>query len=281
MSAVKREASEFHFTDKDFEYLRGLIYDHAGISMAESKRDLVYGRLARRLRALGLTRFSEYIEFLESNLDHEAEHFVNALTTNLTAFFRENHHFEFLKNEFLPGLIRSKREKRLRIWSAGCSTGEEPYSIAMVLAEVMPSDWDVRVLATDLDTSVVERGRTGIYPAERVASIPNGRLKRWFRKGRGAHAGQVQVVPAVRELIVFKPLNLMHPWPMKGRFDAIFCRNVVIYFDKDTQSRLFARFEERLEDHGRLFVGHSESLFKVTDRFRLIGNTVYEKAGAA
>ena len=277
MTTLKREEPEFHFTDRDFDYIRGLIHDRAGISMADSKRDLVYGRLARRLRALGLTRFSDYIGYLEGNIDHEAEHFVNALTTNLTSFFRENHHFEYLRNDFLPRLVRQKRDSRLRIWSAGCSTGEEPYSLAMVMAEVVPPDWDARILATDLDSNVVQHASNGIYTEERVSSIAPGRLKRWFRRGRGNKQGLYRVAPELRELITFKQLNLMDPWPMRGRFDAIFCRNVVIYFDKPTQIKLFQRFHSQMEDHGTLFIGHSESLFKVSDQFRLIGNTIYDK----
>ena len=277
MTTLKREEPEFHFTDRDFDYIRGLIHDRAGISMADSKRDLVYGRLARRLRALGLTRFSDYIGYLEGNIDHEAEHFVNALTTNLTSFFRENHHFEYLRNDFLQRLVRQKRDSRLRIWSAGCSTGEEPYSLAMVMAEVVPPDWDARILATDLDSNVVQHASNGIYTEERVSSIAPGRLKRWFRRGRGNKQGLYRVAPELRELITFKQLNLMDPWPMRGRFDAIFCRNVVIYFDKPTQIKLFQRFHSQMEDHGTLFIGHSESLFKVSDQFRLIGNTIYDK----
>ncbi len=272
----KRE-SEFVFSDRDFNFLRALVTEHAGIVMAESKRDLVYGRLVRRLRVLGIDRFSDYCELLKRDPEGELEEFLNALTTNLTSFFREMHHFDFLHATLLPQLIQSKSEPRLRIWSAGCSTGEEPYSIAMVLAEHVPADWDVRVLATDLDSKVLAQAQRGVYTLERVTGLPKSRLHRWFRKGRADKAGLVRVSPELQAMISFKQLNLMKEWPMRGRFDFIFCRNVVIYFDKPTQRRLFSRMADHLVDQGHLFLGHSESMFKVSDRYRLLGSTIYQK----
>ena len=269
---------EFELGDAEFETIRRLVGERTGIVLSDAKRDMVYGRLARRLRALGLRSFSDYLARL---LDGDAEEmvaFTNALTTNLTAFFREPHHFEYLQQTLLPALMQHKQgNRRLRIWSAGCSTGEEPYSIAMVVRETVPEDWDVKILATDLDSDVVRHAREGIYRAERVEGLSRERLRRWVRRGKGDKAGLVRMAPALRQLITFKTLNLMESWPMRGPFDFIFCRNVVIYFSKDTQRVLFDRFADLLPADGHLFIGHSESLHRVTDRFRLLGQTIYRK----
>ncbi|WP_461482155.1 CheR family methyltransferase [Porticoccus sp.] len=268
---------EFKLTDRDFRFIAKRIAEHAGIVLSDAKRDLVYGRLMRRLRALKLTRFSQYCDLLAQDDGTEMEYFVNALTTNLTAFFREPHHFDYMQQELLPALIRQKSSRTLRIWSAGCSTGEEPYSIAMAVAEVMPEGWDIRILATDLDSSVVATGRQGIYPETRVQGMSQARLKRWFYRGKGARAGMVKVVPELADMVAFKQLNLLSDWPLKGSFDIIFCRNVVIYFDKATQSVLFDRYANQLQQRGHLFIGHSETLYKVCDRFSLLGNTIYQR----
>lgn len=270
---------EFEFTDVDFARIQGLVYSHAGISLSDAKRNLVYSRLARRLRRLNLTTFAAYTDYLQTHLDTELTDFLNAITTNLTSFFRENHHFETLRRLVLPELMRNSARRRIRIWSAGCSTGEEPYSIAMTVKEAVPesSGWDVKILATDLDTNVLQKARDGIYDEERVQQIPKARLQRWMRRGSGANAGQVRVNSELQDMIQFNQLNLMESWPMRGPFDVIFCRNVVIYFDKDTQRRLFDRFADLLTPEGYLFVGHSETLYKVTERFELQGQTVYRK----
>ncbi len=273
--------TEFEFSDRDFQRVRRIINEVAGISLADGKRELVYSRLSRRLRQRGLRRFEDYCDLLETQDDTaELGEFVNALTTNLTSFFREPHHFEFLARELLPALIRERGfgTRRLRVWSAGCSTGEEPYSIAMVLRETLPATgWDVKILATDLDSNVLATAGQGIYELGRVKDLPEARLRRWFQKGRGAQAGWVRVAPALRELITFRRLNLMDDWPMRGAFDIVFCRNVVIYFDKPTQRVLFERFADQLVEQGHLFVGHSESLFKVTERFAPLGKTIYQR----
>jgi chemotaxis protein methyltransferase CheR len=274
------KAREFEFTDREFNYVRQLVNRHTGISLAETKRELVYSRLARRLRQLQINSFAHYCELLEQGDPEELEQFTNAITTNLTSFFREEHHFTYLAQTLLPALLQDKQHsRRLRIWSAGCASGEEPYTIAIVTRETLPagSGWDVRILATDIDSNVLAKARSGVYPYERVEALSRQRLQRWFLKGRGANEGTVKVVPELQELIRFRRLNLMDDWPMQGLFDLIFCRNVVIYFDKATQKTLFERFANRLEANGHLFVGHSESLFKVTDRFRLIGKTIYRK----
>lgn len=275
MGKADARAGEFVLTDRDFRFIARTIGEHAGIVLSDVKRDMVYGRLVRRLRALGLRRFSDYCELLEQGDTAELEHFVNALTTNLTSFFREPHHFEYLRNELLPRYIRERDGRRLRIWSAGCSTGEEAYSLAIVVAEVVPNDWDVRILATDLDTQVVRSAAGGCYAADRIAGIDERTRRRWFLRGKGLNEGLVRIRPELRELVTFRSLNLLDVWPMRGAFDIIFCRNVVIYFDKATQRLLFERFAEQMQPDGHLFIGHSETLYKVSDRFRLIGNTVY------
>jgi len=278
--AVDREL-EFRFTDAHFRCLRDLALEHIGISLSDAKRTLVYGRLARRVRRLGLDNFDQYCELLQRDGGGELKYFTNAITTNLTAFFREPHHFDYLTATLLPELMRKKAaDKRLRIWSAGCSTGEEPYSIAMVLAETIPrlDLWDVRILATDIASDVLATGESGIYSENRIAGLSPGRKKRWFQKGRAGNAGKVRVVPELRRLIRFRKLNLVDIWPMRGPFDFIFCRNVVIYFDKATQKVLFDRFACLLGRGSSLFIGHSESLFRVSDCFRLIGKSMYSKA---
>lgn len=274
---------EFHFTGADFRFIRELIAERTGIILSEGKRDLVYGRLSRRLRELGMSQFRDYCGLLETGHDEEMVEFVNAITTNLTSFFREDHHFEFLGKTLLPNLIKQKLQtnaaRRLRIWSAGCSTGEEPYSIAMVVKEAIGNHegWDIRILATDLDTKVLEKASNGIYDQNRVEGLSKARLKRWIKKGSGNNQGRVRMSSELQELITFKQLNLMNDWPMQGPFDLIFCRNVVIYFNKPTQQVLFERYANLLDDKGHLFLGHSETMFQKTERYELIGKTVYQK----
>jgi len=276
---MERE-KEFELSDNDFNFLREFVKERTGINLSDAKRELVYGRLAKRLRVLKLGGFGEYCNRLKEGDDTETANLVDSITTNLTSFFRENHHFEYLANELIPRIQKENHiSRRLRIWSAGCSSGEEPYSIAMVLKETMPSTggWDAKVLASDLDSKVVARAKSGVYDFGRINSLPSHRLKRWFNKGKGDNAHQIQASPDLQNLITFKQLNLMHEWPIKGPFDAIFCRNVVIYFDKPTQRILFDRYADLLVDGGILFIGHSESLFKVSDRFKLLGKTIYQK----
>ena len=279
-SEAKRER-EFHFTDQDFESVRKKLYEQAGISLNDGKRDLVYGRLSRRLRACRLTDFDAYLKYLESpGAESEVVQFINALTTNLTAFFRESHHFDYLAKTVLPEAMRRHvGDHRIRFWSAGCSTGEEPYSIAITLREAMSSlnNWDLRILATDLDSDVVETARRGTYTAQRIEGLSKGRASKWFHRIDGRSGGQVQVNTSLQELITFKQLNLMHEWPMQGQFDLIFCRNVVIYFDKPTQRKLFDRYADALVTGGYLFIGHSENMHKLSDRFELVGQTMYRK----
>jgi len=273
---------EFIFTGADFDQVRQTLYEHAGISLGEGKSDLVYGRLARRLRPLGFTSFATYLNYIATPAGNaEMVHFINALTTNLTAFFREPHHFEFLARSALPeAMERHMADRRVRIWSAGCSTGEEPYSIAMVVAEtpLRESRWDFKLLATDLDSNVVASARRGCYTPQRIAGLSAARSRKWFHAA-AAGGMDVQVNNALQDRITFKQLNLMHEWPMRGLFDIIFCRNVVIYFDKPTQKVLFDRYADRLVDGGYLFLGHSETMHNLSSRFELVGKTIYRKLG--
>lgn len=277
------KSREFLFSDAHFGVIREFVTEHTGIVLTEAKKDMVYGRLSKFIRKQFEGSFDGFCQTLKQGDEATADFVINAITTNLTSFFRENHHFEYLASHILPDICQHHRpHKRLRIWSAGCSTGEEPYSIAIMLRESMPDvdDWDVKILATDLDANVVKHASEGIYNRERISALPAERQKRWFIKGRGDKEGLVRVNSEIRNMITFKRLNLLHTWPMKGLFDIIFCRNVVIYFDKSTQGVLFDRYADILQPNGHLFIGHSETLYKVSDRFTSLGHTVYKKSGA-
>ncbi len=284
MQAAKKNTQllnnrEFEFSARDFKYISDVIADRTGIVLSDAKHDMVYSRLARRLRQLKLTEFSQYLRLIKSGDENELLEFTNAITTNLTSFFREKHHFEYLRNKVLPELKQTKMDRRIRIWSAGCSSGEEPYSIAMTVRDVFPQldGWDIKILATDLDTNMVQRASEGIYTEERVAGLDKTHSKKWVKRGKGEHEGQIRISQELRDMITFKQLNLMDDWPMRGPFDFMFCRNVVIYFNKETQRELFDRYANLVAERGHLFIGHSESLHKVCDRFKLIGQTIYQK----
>jgi chemotaxis protein methyltransferase CheR len=276
---VNLPGGDFQLTQAEFDRIRELVREHTGISLSEAKRQLVYGRLSRRLRALKMSGFGEYIELLEAGEPDELEEFTNAVTTNLTSFFREPHHFEYLAKELLPKAVAADSgAHRLRIWSCAASTGEEPYSIAMVLREARPllTGWDVKLLATDLDSNVLAAGAAGVYGVDRFQNMAQRRLNDWFEPVEGA-AKRYSAADELRTLITFKQLNLMHEWPMKGPFDAIFCRNVIIYFDKATQRELFERMAQLQRPGDHLFLGHSESLYRVCDKYDLIGKTIYRR----
>jgi chemotaxis protein methyltransferase CheR len=272
-------AHEFEFTDSEFKRLRELVHARTGIALSDAKRELVYGRLARRLRRLKLASFAEYCQLVERPGSDEIQELTNAITTNLTSFFREGYHFEQLAATALPQLESWRAAtRRLRLWSAGCSTGEEPYSLAVVLRECLAhlANWDIKLLATDIDSKVVETAAQGVYPAERFTGVSAERVRNWFpqlleRPGFCAASAQL------KSLITFKQLNLLDAWPMRGPFDIIFCRNVVIYFDKATQRKLFDRMADMQEPGGWLFIGHSENLHNVTQRYKLVGRTVYRR----
>lgn len=275
-------AGGWTLSDKDFAFLSDFVYRHCGIVLGEHKRQLVQGRLVRRLRALQLDGFNAYVELLRNDPDSEMGELASAISTNVTSFFREMHHYDLLVNDLLPRWLDQKRRQgdRLRIWSAGCSTGEEPYALAMVLAEALEktdNKVDARILATDLSPQALGTARAGTYPLDRMGGISDERRSRWFLKGDGAYEGLACVHPRLRELVNIQPLNLLQEWPMRGPFDAIFCRNVVIYFDKPTKQRLFERYAGLLQQGGYLFLGHSESMYGLSDSFELVGRTVYRK----
>lgn len=271
---------EFDFTRRDFERVRALIHQRAGISLADSKQEMVYSRLARRLRATGIQSFATYLDDLEAGrMDREWESFTNALTTNLTSFFREAHHFPLLLEHLVA--VRKKDTRPLTIWCSAASTGEEPYSIAMTACEAFNTlTPPVHIVATDIDTNVLSTASNGVYPMERLDKMSPERLRRFFLKGKGAHEGMARVRPELRNLVTFKQLNLLADgWPLEGQFDAIFCRNVMIYFDKPTQRKILGRFVPLMKPHALLFAGHSENFLYVSDALRLRGKTVYELDG--
>ena len=265
---------EFIFSRKDFEDVRKMIYDHAGIALSDAKEDMVYSRLARRLRATGKKSFQDYLALIRAGHAEEWEAFVNSLTTNLTDFFREMHHFHILRD-----FLKTRRERPLNIWSSAASTGEEPYSIAMTATEALGSlaATQVTVLASDLDTNVLKKGSDGVYPVERLAKLSGAQQRQFFLKGTGTNAGMARVKPDLRAMVDFFPLNLLDgTWPIRQSLDAIFCRNVMIYFDKPTQYAILKKMKPLLKPDGLLFVGHSEALYHASDLFRLRGQTVYE-----
>ena len=263
-------------SERDFSTVRQLIAQYAGIKLSPQKRNMVYNRLQRRLRARGLASFGDYLALVQRDGSDEREAFVNALTTNLTAFFREPHHFDLLAEH-----ARARVQQRgapLRCWSSACSTGEEVWSIAMVLRETQcPGS----VLGTDIDTDVLQTAQSGIYRMDRAASLAPERLRKHFLRGSGANEGLVSMRPELRTLVRFGQLNLQSPvWPAQERYDVIFCRNVVIYFDREVQKKLLARFADLLAPGGLLMVGHSESFPSTHAGFRSCGRTAYERVSA-
>lgn len=269
----KQNDREFEFTANDFSRVRKLIYQHAGISLSEAKSDMVYSRIGRRLRTVGYDSFKGYLDNLESeNNPDEWEAFTNALTTNLTSFFREEHHFPILAEHLV------KLKTPIRIWCSAASTGEEPYTIAMTACEAFGTmKPPVEIIATDIDTNVIATASRGVYPYERVSKLSDERRKNFFQKGAGAQEGSVRVRNELRSLITFSQLNLLdEQWALKEPFDAIFCRNVMIYFDKPTQSKILSHFVPLMKPHALLFAGHSENFLYVSNAFHLRGKTVYE-----
>jgi chemotaxis protein methyltransferase CheR len=270
---------EFAFSDADFRNLAQLAYQFAGISLNESKRNLLYSRLSRRLRSLGLNAFSEYRDLLASD-EREIENFINSISTNHTKFFREAHHFDHLRSHVavpFPQFAAATGNRRLRIWSAGCSSGEEPYTIALVLKREVRDvgDYDVRILATDIDTEVLNRAARGEFAAAAVDEVPKPYLDAL------TPAGDKVIMDAdTRALITFRRLNLMdEPWPFRGPFDAIFCRNVMIYFDGATKAKLIQRFVQHIRPGGWLYIGHSESLIGAHPGLQSAGRTIYRRDG--
>jgi len=260
ISATETESAprEFDLGDKEFKRIQTLLKERSGIDIGAGKRMLAYGRLARRMRALKLTKFSDYLELIDDPASEESGKFLNALTTNVTELFREEHHFDLLSARVVPEMLRAGASK-LRIWSAACSAGDEPYSIALTLSRTQAlEEFDVRILATDIDTEILEQARRGVYPVERVTKLKS-EFRSAFQRGTGDNSGNARINPRLRELVTFKQLNLLDQWPMSGPFDVIFCRNVFIYFDTQTRERLVRRFASLLRPGGYLFLGHSES----------------------
>lgn len=275
---------EFLFTAADFNAIARMLHDDAGIALSESKVSLVYSRLAKRLRALGLESFRDYCALVAGSTGlGERQNMLAALTTNVTRFFREPHHFEHLKTNVLPELVaRARAGGRVRIWSAGCSSGQEPYSIALSVLDMLPeaAQYDFRILATDIDPNMIATGRAAVYSDEIAQPIPALLRDRWMVRVRDGARQAWGAGEAMRALVAFRELNLMAKWPMRGRFDVIFCRNVVIYFDEPTQARIWSRFAPLLNPGGRLYVGHSERVADPT-HFESDGLTSYRLKDAS
>lgn len=272
-------------SDAEFNELVKLIYDKTRIQMTEHKRALVSSRITKRLRALKMNSFREYIEFLKNGADDdELTNFINAVTTNKTDFFRENKHFEYMKSTFLPNWEKAHKEGRvnnLRIWSAACSTGEEPYTIAMTLHEYFGDrygKYDIKILASDIDTNVLAHGRAGIYKEETVDPIPDNILRKYFLKGTGQNEGFYKVKNILKKDLFFKQLNFKDSdFQIQTKFDLIFCRNVIIYFTKEFQTELFTKFYSYMKDESLVFIGHSETLFGISDKFKYLASNIYKK----
>lgn len=281
MLAPQPVQSDTTLSRDDMALVAKLVYEHAGIVIREHKEAMARGRLARRVKVLGLGSIAEYCAYLRTAAAaDEIPELINAVTTNHTAFFRERHHFDHLRKDVLPRLIqeRAGRRGRIRIWSAACSSGEEPYSIAAISRDVIGhrSDLDFRILATDIDTDILDRAAAGQYPAEQFDRLPAD-LRLLLRLEGQSARGEARIAEDLKRLIAFKRLNLIEHWPMKGPFDVIFCRNVFIYFDTPTKAAILDRYVGLLQPGGFLYLGHSESLPQPHPQLRLIGRTIYER----
>ena len=275
--AMTDSKKEFELTEKDFKFVQWFIHKNAGIHLTDQKYAMVYGRVSRKMREKGVVRFADYREIIEHSKPEQIA-FVNALTTNKTSFFREQHHFDYLEKTLVPKWIK-QRKQEIRIWSAGCSTGEEPYSYLAALSHANAFEHfsKVALLATDLDTNVLAHAKAGVYDEEAIDSIPKSYLKGNFVKGKGEFIGKIKCAKKLQQQVVFKQLNLLEKWPMTKKFDLISCRNVMIYFDKKTQKMLIDRFCQQLNEGGSLFIGHSESVGPDCQQFEHLGNTIYLK----
>ncbi|MBB6066389.1 chemotaxis protein methyltransferase CheR [Pseudoxanthomonas broegbernensis] len=271
---------DFEFADRDFRRVCQMIHVRAGIALAPGKRDMVYGRLSRRLRALDIDSFGQYLDMLDADPDGEEwQSFTNALTTNLTAFFREPHHFERLRAQ----LAGAGRGAPLRLWSCAASTGEEPYSMAITACEAFGTlSPPVRILATDIDTQVLATAQRGVYPVDRIAGLDDGLRRRYFQRGTGPNEGRCRVNPALQALVEFRQLNLQEPrYEVGGTFLALFCRNVMIYFDKATQRAILSRLITHMDAHSLLYTGHSENYLHAADLIQSCGRTLYKRNPSA
>lgn len=274
--ALSRARREYLMSESDFAFLQAKAYRLTGISVSDHKREMIYSRIVRRVRALKLDSFASYCQLIDAPDSPEILPFINAITTNLTAFFRESHHFDILRETIFPDIIvNNQSSARVRIWSAGCSSGEEAYSIAMLLDDCMGEyrHWDMKVLATDLDTQMLSNARRGLYDQNAVSQIPQSYLHFFQNAGLDSF----NVADRLRRYIQFNRLNLLANWPMQRKFDVIFCRNVLIYFDKHTQIKLISRFSDQLRPGGYLILGHAESVGNTVEGLVSIGRTAYQK----
>jgi chemotaxis protein methyltransferase CheR len=268
-------AERLDFRPADFQFIRNILKSYAGIDLKEGKQELVYSRLSKRLRRLGMINFSDYCQVLQKD-SSELLQCINALTTNVTHFLREEHHLDFLRTL----LITRNGSQPFRIWSAGCSSGEEPYSIAMVCVDALETEVQaISILGTDLDSHVLEKAQLGIYNSKDVSNLNPNQLKASFMRGRGQRNGQVKLRNEVKSLVEFEQLNLKDNWQFGSSFNVIFCRNVMIYFDAELKKRLFEKFYDTLVPGGYLVLGHSESLFGLSNKFTNVGRTIYQKVG--
>jgi chemotaxis protein methyltransferase CheR len=278
------QTAEQPLSQREFERVAKFLYDHCGIHLTQAKMDLVKARLAKRLRVLSMDSYSSYIDLVTSDPDGaECYEFIDALSTNLTSFFRENSHFQYLASQLLPQIVRrNSSTKRIRCWSAACSSGEEPYTLAIVLHETLSKlnalrGWDTKILATDISTRVLKKAQSGVYSMERVKTVEPALRGKYFEPRVLGGEEHLAVSPVLRSMICFNRLNLMESWPFTGPFDFIFCRNVMIYFDKPTQEKLVGRYFDLLSPGGILFTGHSESLTGIKHKFELVQPTIYRK----
>jgi chemotaxis protein methyltransferase CheR len=283
MTGTDIDAADPPISEAEFEALRALIHAVTGIALGPGKRGLVQARLRRRLRALGLASYGAYYRYLTDGaaVGEELTRFVNAITTNKTEFFREAHHFRHLAEQWAPAVAARAQTgaRRVRLWSAACSTGEEAYTIAMTAREALGPHWDLRILASDVDTEVLARAVEGCYTAAQLAPVPAPLRQRYFTRDA---AGGGRVRDELGALVAFRRINLKDdPWPIRTRFDAIFCRNVLIYFDREGQRRLLGRLAELLVEDGLLFLGHSEGVFGLLEGVRHVGHTIYRKTAGA
>ncbi len=272
--------------DDEFNFLKDLIYQKTGIFLAPHKKIMVQSRLNSRLRHHSFTSFKDYIDKLRKDKDFfekELTELINRITTNKTDFFRENHHFEFLRDTYFPFMEEESKHtgvKTIRIWSSAASTGEEPYSIAITAAEYFENKpgWNVKILASDIDTNVLATAMEGMYRADRISTVPEKYLIKYFTKHQENDQIFYKVKPILKQMIEYRKINLLEtPYPLGDKMDMIFCRNVIIYFDKPTQRMIFQNFENVLKPYGFLIIGHSETMFGISDKFKFLGQTIYQK----
>lgn len=280
MTDCKFDIKKISLSDAEFEKLRDLVFKVSGISLAQTKKELVVSRFTKRVKALKLQSFSDYYDLLVSSSGFsEVQNFINSITTNKTDFFREAHHFDFITSTFIPQVVASGK-RVVRVWSAACSTGEEPYTIAMVMAKhlVEPYNIPVKILATDIDTSVLKTAARGVYESGVLNTVPEEYMKRYFLRGKGESLGLFKIKDEIKQMVTFKQLNFIAPeYPITSTFDMIFCRNVIIYFNPETKKLVVNRLFRYLNDGGYIMMGHSEALFNMIDGLVYLKNTIYQK----